>query len=218
MSHISGLNKQLEEEFSNGLFFLQQYFQADSLICIFYSNLLEGRKQANFPVTNWMGKTSFHRHFKNIAELLLEISICNVDIPFKDITVQSIRRKPQSDTEISLIDKVLKYPQTKSLKIDEDFVKVKIHTSRGAEDVEFHAEVATKLEVLQRKLHKGGLDANVLMIGFDSTSSAQMQRALPEVYKYLKNELSSHIFQGYSIVGDGTTPQLAAMLTGKGLR
>ena len=117
--------------------------------------------------------------------------------------------------EFILIDKVFKYPQIKSLKIDEDFLRVNIETSKGENIVEFHAEVVSKPDVLQRKLHKGGLDVNVLMIGLDSTSSAQMQRALPEVYKYLKNELSSHIFQGYSIVGDGTTPQLTAMLTGK---
>ena len=120
--------------------------------------------------------------------------------------------------EFILIDKVFKYPQIKSLKIDEDFLRVNIETSKGENIVEFHAEVVSKPDVLQRKLHKGGLDVNVLMIGLDSTSSAQMQRALPEVYKYLKNELSSHIFQGYSIVGDGTTPQLTAMLTGKLLR
>ena len=44
--------------------------------------------------------------------------------------------------------------------------------------------------------------------------SSQMQRALPKVYKFLKDDLNSYIFNGYSIVGDGTTPQLTAMLTG----
>ena len=84
----------------------------------------------------------------------------------------------------------------------------------GKTIVEYHAEVIPKVEVLQRKRSGKALNVNVLLVGFDSTSSAQMQRALPKMYKFLKDDLHSYVFNGYSIVGDGTTPQLTAMLTG----
>ena len=84
----------------------------------------------------------------------------------------------------------------------------------GKTIVEYHAEVIPKVEVLQRKRSGKALNVNILLVGFDSTSSAQMQRALPKVYKFLKDDLPSYVFNGYAIVGDGTTPQLTAMLTG----
>ena len=50
----------------------------------------------------------------------------------------------------------------------------------------------------------------------DSLSHANARRKLPEFYKFLKKDLGAFIFNGHSIVGDGTTEQLAAMLTGLG--
>ncbi|EDO37107.1 predicted protein [Nematostella vectensis] len=60
-----------------------------------------------------------------------------------------------------------------------------------------------------------GMPLNVLMFGFDSSSRATFQRKLPRTVNYLEKELGAHIFKGYSIVGDGTTPILSALLTGK---
>ena len=143
------------------------------------------------------------------------LRLSNADNYVKGIQVQAITRKHQNDWEFVFTNKPFDHPQTKSLKIDEEFLRIDISTSTGEKLVEFHAEVVPKPEVLQRQRNEKGLKVNVLMIGFDSTSSAQMQRAMPEVYKFLKNELNSYIFHGYSVVGDGTTPQLTAMLTGK---
>ena len=61
-----------------------------------------------------------------------------------------------------------------------------------------------------------GIPLNILIIGIDSLSHANARRTLPKVYKYLKDKLESFIFNGLSIVGDGTTEQLTAMLTGLG--
>ena len=57
---------------------------------------------------------------------------------------------------------------------------------------------------------------NILIISIDSLSHANAIRILPDVYQYLKEELKSMIFNGHSIVGDGTTEQMTAMLTGLG--
>ena len=63
---------------------------------------------------------------------------------------------------------------------------------------------------------KPGIPLNILIIGIDSVSHANAQRKLPKVYKLLKDDFEAFIFNGHSIVGDGTTEQLAAMLTGLG--
>ena len=70
--------------------------------------------------------------------------------------------------------------------------------------------------VKQNQQKKPGLPLNVLIVGVDSLSHANSQRKLPRVYDLLKKEFGSFIFNGHSIVGDGTTEQLAAMLTGLG--
>ena len=66
-----------------------------------------------------------------------------------------------------------------------------------------------------RPTKKGLSSMNVIMIGLDSTAHSHFQRKLGKVYKFLKDDIKSFIFNGYSIVGDGTTPALLALLTGK---
>ena len=61
---------------------------------------------------------------------------------------------------------------------------------------------------------KPGIPLNVLVLGIDSLSDANAIRKLPEVVKFLK-ENNAMFFKGHTIVGDGTTAQLTAMLTGK---
>ena len=46
-----------------------------------------------------------------------------------------------------------------------------------------------------------------------SIAHASARRKLPKVYKFLKDKLGVMIFNGQSIVGDGTTEQMKAMLT-----
>ena len=58
---------------------------------------------------------------------------------------------------------------------------------------------------------------NILLLGVDSTSRANVERKLPRVVSFLKNNLMTVFMNGMSIVGDATTPALTAMLTGKKL-
>ena len=53
-----------------------------------------------------------------------------------------------------------------------------------------------------------------MMIMFDSTSEAQFRRKMPKTRHFLEKELKTVFFEGEGIVGDGTTAQLSAMLTG----
>lgn len=99
--------------------------------------------------------------------------------------------------------------------INEDMVRVDVTTTDGYTQIDFHLKVSPKLEVLKRP-KKSGLSAlNIIMLGFDSTSHSHFQRKLGKVYKYMKEDLKSFIFNGYTVVGDGTTPALTALLTGK---
>lgn len=56
-----------------------------------------------------------------------------------------------------------------------------------------------------------------MILAFDSTSAAHFERMLPKTYAYLKDELDSILFKGYSIVGEATTPAMCAFLTGKSM-
>ena len=56
---------------------------------------------------------------------------------------------------------------------------------------------------------------NVLMFGLDSMSHMSYQRKLPQMYKFLRDELDAVILNGYNIVGDATTAALLPMLTGR---
>lgn len=52
----------------------------------------------------------------------------------------------------------------------------------------------------------------------DSTSNGHAQRKLQKSYEYIRDVLQGYVFMGHSAVGDGTTEQLAALLSGKGER
>ena len=101
-----------------------------------------------------------------------------------------------------------------------DFFRVD-YKIEGRQASDLYARVSPKLDVLQRQtelakeFQEKGLPLNVLIIGFDSISRANFVRKLPRVKSFLETELNTYFMDGMSIVGDATTPILAAMLTGK---
>lgn len=100
--------------------------------------------------------------------------------------------------------------------INEDMIRVDVTTASGRIQTDFHLKISSKAEVLKRTPAKKGLASmNVIMIGLDSTAHSHFQRKLGKVYEFLKEDLKSFIFNGYSVVGDGTTPALLALLTGR---
>ena len=81
---------------------------------------------------------------------------------------------------------------------------------------EYLMQVVPRQEIISRPLPASELDLNILIIGIDSISNGHAQRKLPKSYNYIRNVLEGNIFMGHSVVGDGTTEQLAAFLTGMG--
>ena len=77
-------------------------------------------------------------------------------------------------------------------------------------------QVVRREEIVSRPSTKTELDLNILIIGIDSISNGHAQRKLPKSYNYIRNVLGGYVFMGHSVVGDGTTEQVAAFLTGKG--
>ena len=56
-----------------------------------------------------------------------------------------------------------------------------------------------------------------MILVFDGTSAAHFQRMLPKSYAFLKDEMESNIFQGYSIVEEATAPAMSAPVTGNSI-
>jgi hypothetical protein len=73
--------------------------------------------------------------------------------------------------------------------------------------------VVEKQEVLSRMSHTDA-PLDIYIISLDGTSEAHFRRMLPKTHAFLKDELGSHMFKGYSVVGDGTLPNVNAMLSG----
>ncbi|XP_048575721.1 uncharacterized protein LOC116604845 isoform X2 [Nematostella vectensis] len=100
---------------------------------------------------------------------------------------------------------------TSEVSINTDFIRVDI---KRKQDVvtEVHMNTALKPEVLKRPV-TAGIPVSVCMIMFDSTSAANFQRKMPKSIAHMKT-LPTVFLKGNTIVGDGTTAQVTAMLTG----
>lgn len=97
--------------------------------------------------------------------------------------------------------------------VSSDFTHVEISHERG-KDKEFHLHAVSRADVITRPISQKGLGTNVIALMFDSTSAANWQRMMRMTDSYLRTHLNAITFKGHSIVGDGTTAQLSAMLTG----
>ena len=129
------------------------------------------------------------------------------------MTYQPILRPAHKDWGFVLGKAISLQAEERKFKLDSEFIRVQLTTSEGTEHVEYHAQAVPRSPEQARS--KAGLPLSVVMIGFDSLSAIHFQRALPEVYRFMTDELDSVFLKGYSIVGDGTTPALAAFMTGQ---
>lgn len=102
-----------------------------------------------------------------------------------------------------------------SASVETDFIRVDVVTPSGDTKTDVHMHVFPKKEVLRRQSKPGTIPLNVALIMFDSTSAVNFQRKMPRSLDYLVKNMNSILFRGETIVGDGTTAQLAALLTGK---
>ncbi|KAL9978381.1 hypothetical protein ACROYT_G015887 [Oculina patagonica] len=95
-----------------------------------------------------------------------------------------------------------------------DFIRVDVTTTSGYVKSDVHMQVSPKEEVSTRPVKSGGIPLDVALIMYDSTSAANFKRKMPNTLEYLTKNLNSVLLEGETIVGDGTTAQLCAMLTG----
>ncbi|PFX24499.1 uncharacterized protein LOC111331587 [Stylophora pistillata] len=99
-------------------------------------------------------------------------------------------------------------------KVKSDLIRVDVVTTSGEVKSDVHMQVIPKDEVLSRSVQNGGIPLDISLIMFDSTSAANFQRKMPNTLEYLTKHLNSVVLEGETIVGDGTTAQLCALLTG----
>lgn len=116
--------------------------------------------------------------------------------------------------------------ETKSLRLDDDFVYVDCKTKSGILSTSkkwsnLLAGVHVKPEVLSRKNQgftlqskETKLPLNILVFGFDSVSHINFMRRLPKLYSLLVDELDAVVLDNYNIVGDGTTAAMTATFAG----
>lgn len=143
------------------------------------------------PTCTWTFSLTGHQVSEVIAEPILRVS------DGKSTTGKK--------TSLSLMNR--------EANLNDDFIKVTVRFKNGSRQTDFHAAISEVHEVKQRnEIHSSPV--NIMILVFDGTSAAHFQRMLPKTYSFLKDELDSVIFRGYSIVGESTTPAMSALLTG----
>ena len=103
-----------------------------------------------------------------------------------------------------------------------DFIRLD-YMAGGKKKSDVHVRVIPKVDVLKKQMEARkqasatAIPTNILIIGVETTSRANVERKLPRVLSFLKQHFNTFFMNGMSIVGDATTPALTAMLTGKKL-
>ena len=96
----------------------------------------------------------------------------------------------------------------------EEFVRLELLINNTYSE-EYHAYVPTPATSDSKyKNTKAKHGVNVALLMLDSISNSMFRRTMLKTYARLEKNPNSFIFKGHSIVGDGTTAQLCAMLTG----
>ena len=103
--------------------------------------------------------------------------------------------------------------------LTEDFIELVVIKHKTIYK-EYHATVIPKVledteETVPEYNDKLQDQFNVVLIMLESQSAANAERNMRHTFRYLTQRESSFIFKGHSIVGDGTTDQLCAMLVGQ---
>ncbi|XP_020613792.1 uncharacterized protein LOC110052015 [Orbicella faveolata] len=112
------------------------------------------------------------------------------------------------------ITRTRKFPFLGKATVKADFVRVDVVTTRGRKWSDVHMQIFPKEEVATRPVEPVGIPLDIALIMYDSTSAANFKRKMPNTLEYLTKNLNSILLEGETIVGDGTTAQLCAMLTG----
>ncbi|CAB4002754.1 uncharacterized protein LOC113676100 isoform X1, partial [Paramuricea clavata] len=170
----------------------------------------------------------FHPHAMKLVEDLSNPLRCKTEqkailsggelnITGTDVAHASYRYISRTDDDFSfLISDPIKILTWKQFPVPHEYIELTLILTNGNELKEYLLQVVPKKEIISRPSPASELDLNVLIIGIDSISNGHAQRKLPKSYNYIRNVLEGYVFMGHSVVGDGTTEQLAAFLTGQG--
>eukprot|EP00795_Rhopilema_esculentum_P016698 gene16698-8146_t len=114
-------------------------------------------------------------------------------------------------------------PQNQDVKaevpVKQDCFKVLFVFRNNTFHVDFHLYAAPipedKLPKIDPKNKGKGLKSNIAFVMFDSQSNANFHRSMQRSMSFMKSDKNTVIFKAQTVVGDATSPQLIAMLTGK---
>ena len=146
----------------------------------------------------------------------------------KTISVTTIERPPSDDWSVNHAGGENPFSQSDARKSKlinrSDFFRLSYTKNDGQFLSHLFARVVPKKEIIEqfaaRKKPQGDgktvRDLNVLILGFDSTSAANFLRYMKHSLDFLvKGDMHTHFIKGYSVIGDATTPNMCALLTGK---
>ena len=162
--------------------------------------------------------------------LVLTGEVNSNEVDFKQVNVETIHRNDEDDNNVHFINQGNPF----NLSSDDfnisniinasDFFKLTYAMKTGKENTHYFARVVPQLdsmrearlvrEGIERQGKPEGLKLNVVMLGFDSVSAASFRRKMPKSLDFLKTSLKTFFISGQTVIGDGTTPALTAMLTG----
>ena len=155
-----------------------------------------------------------------------EVNASSID--FSEVNVETIHRDNGDDGYVHYANQGNPFSasaeefQPSEVITKSDFFVLKYKLSSGKEVTNYFAQAVPQQDVIdessrmRQKLQgqNEGLGLNVAMLGFDSVSAANFRRKMPKSINFLKRSLKTYFISGQTIVGDGTTPALTAMLTG----
>jgi len=98
--------------------------------------------------------------------------------------------------------------------ITDEYIKLVIVFSDRTQHEEYHYSFPDKSKEWGISKTPPEDQLNVMVVLVDSLSHSMVQRSMKETYKYLSEHPRTVIMKGHTIVADGTTGQLTAMLTG----
>ena len=160
--------------------------------------------------------------------LTREVNASSID--FSEVNVETIHRDNGDDGYVHYANQGNPFNasaeefQPSNVISKSDFFVLKYKLTSGKEVTNYLARAVPQQDVidestrvrekLKQQGKNEGLGLNVVMLGFDSVSAANFRRKMPKSINFLKRSLETYFISGQTIVGDGTTPALTAMLTG----
>ncbi|XP_047134032.1 uncharacterized protein LOC100202831 isoform X1 [Hydra vulgaris] len=135
------------------------------------------------------------------------------------ITIKYIYRN--TDFFVKLFDPILVKIENGVFKhkLEDDFIQVE-HSVEGFHHTEFHAHISNRSQNTLRKnawkrQDVKGLGLDIVLLMIDSQSNANFHRQLNKSMPQLLSDENTIILKGHTIIGDGTTAQLAGILIGE---